>query len=395
MKMWNRQDGMDVVNNTDYITIGIITFAIIGLFSRNPLVFLVIGLLVTYLLLSNYYNKMITKLKLVNPRQSIKLFPGEAASVTIELENESLVPIVNGHLSFQVDSPIRVLAHTTEDQQEVNVPLSVINKRKTVLKLPIHADNRGVSKVRNIQYTFPHLLNFSSVTLQYRLFYYTEVIVFPKLIHVHGTDVMFQAVPGEQRTNFSPFEDVQSLIGTREYQYGDPFQRINWKATAKAQNLQTNMYEKVVEMTYVFIVNIADTDRQNVEDLFSYVAYVSSYATEKGLPYEVYINSRKPGRIPYTYVPEGEGKTHYLYTLETLARIRSHWMTVPFEQMVYRFGQRLFKSKTIILFGDIPDEARQMMDTWGVQGHAIFQVTTTADVAAITPWIRGAMKHAK
>src|SRR5699024_11501215 len=91
----------------------------------------------------------------------------------------------------------------------------------------------------------------------------------------------FQMVTSDQLINFSTFEDIQSPAGTRDYNYNDPFHRINWKATAKTNELQTNVYERVVDMSYIFLVNIGSEDKvnmaqfnQNLEDLISYTAYL-------------------------------------------------------------------------------------------------------------------------
>lgn len=391
------------VQHTDYILLILIAFSFVGLFTRNPIVLIVIGSFVTYLILNRYYDKNLDdRLELKNPRSTIKLFPNEEEKITMKLKNNSLIPFINGKLAFEVDPVVDVLHNNVDNNQNINMLLSVIGNRLVTIQIPIRANKRGVSKIRNITYTFPHLLKFDNVTLLYTYFYHTEVIVFPSLESVTGIDAVFQMMPGEERMNFSPFEDVQNLIGTRDYCYGDSFHRVNWKATAKTQQLQTNMYEMVVDMTYVFIVNIGSEDKdrkgystENIEQLLSNLAYVSEYATKNEYPYKVYINTRQPGKIPYLYIPDGNSRNHYLYTLEALARVQNQSLVVPFNEMLYQIGMNLFKPKTIILFGDASESSYDLLNKWMVQGHTIYFVDTKDDVATVIPWVKGELYDAK
>lgn len=401
--MWKRQSNTTHVQHTDFILIILIVFSLVGLFTKNSIVLIVVGSFLTYLILNKYYDKNLdSRLELKNPRSAIKLFPNEEAKITMKLKNNSYIPFINGKLSFEIDPVVDVLHHNAHSRQNINMLLSVIGNRLVTIQLPIRANKRGVSKIRNIAYTFPHLLKFDTVTLLYSYFYHTEIIVFPKLEVVTGIDAVFQMIPGEERMNFSPYEDVQNIIGTRDYRYGDSFHRINWKATAKTQQLQTNMYEMVVDMTYVFIVNIGSVDKdsggyatEHIEQLLSNLAYVSEYATKNEYPYKTYINTRQPGKIPYLSIPEGSSHNHYLYTLEALARVQSQSLVVPFNEMLYQIGLNLYKPKTIILFGHIPEASYTLLDKWIIQGHTIFNVDNKDDVATVVPWIKGELYDAK
>src|SRR5690625_6213241 len=92
----------------------------------------------------------------------------------------------------------------------------------------------------------------------------------------------------------SPFENIENRIGTRNYQYGDPFKHINWKASAKAQSLQTNTFERVVDKSLIIIVNLQAKENRNfpissemLERNLSYTAYLAQFAINQGYPYEL------------------------------------------------------------------------------------------------------------
>lgn len=404
--IWQKEFGQANRTNTDYILAAIVVLVAIGFFFKKPILFLIVGLFAAYLLLNKLYDKKIGgKLELKNHRQVLRMFPGDHAEIQFELQNRSIFPIINGELQFQTDQAIKATNYVESANKHWNqfhMPLSVIGKGKVTIKLPIRAEKRGTSRVKNIQYLFPHLLNFDNVTLKYNPFFYTEYVVYPKLLPVKGLESLSYVTPGSQRTNFSPYEDLQSLRGTRTYSYQDPFHRINWKASAKTQELQTNVYERVVDMSYLFLVNIGVTHglniaqlTRNLEDLLSHTAYLCEYATKQGVSFEIAINARKPGKTPYVFLPEGEGKTHYVHALELLARVHPQAMVIPFEQMLYRVGQKFDKPKTIIVLGEIPAGAVQMMDNWKYKQKNIFHVETVADGAYMKRWEKSELDHAK
>lgn len=406
--IWKKDFGSEHMKSFEYVLIALIVFFLIGIFTKNPITFIAVGVFATYLIIYKRYDKSIgNKLDVANPRTTIRLFPNEETKLTLELKNRSIFPMVNGKLNMQMGPAVKALgqdASSSKFWNKIEIPLSILRKRKATIEIPIVAAQRGTSKIRNITFIFPHLFNFDLITLKYMAFYHTEVIVFPTIIPVQGVEEIFHLIPGNARTNFSPFEDIQSPLGTRDYSYSDPFHRINWKATVKTQSLQTNVYEKVVDMSYVFIVNIGSgkTNKLNMarlnknqENLLSYTAYLSEYATQKGFPYEIFINSRKPGKVPFVHLREGEGKVHYGRALETIARIPKQSMNTPFNQMLHQLGKQFYKPKTIIIMGDIPPGASEIIDTWKQAQKTIFHIQQTSDGAVIKPLVKDAINHAK
>lgn len=404
---WRKEFGTDNnMKNMEYVLVAIVVFSVIGIFFHRSITFLIVGVFVAYFVINRLYDRKIgANLDLANARQSIKLFPGEEAELTFEFQNHSIFPMINGDFQFQTGPSIKATKHVESSSKHWNqfkLPLSIMGKRKTTIRIPVKAEQRGTSKIRNLVYIFPHLFNFDKVNLTYSPLFHTEFVVFPTLIPVKGIEDVFYMIQGSQRTRFSPFEDVLSPLGTRDYHYNDPFHRINWKASAKTQGLQTNVYEKDVDMTFIFIVNLGLEKNfkmshfsKNMEQTLSQTAYLCRYATEKGFPFEVFINARKPGKVPYVILPEGEGKTHYLHALEMLARIQRQSMVVPFNQMLHRIGQQLYKPVTVIFVGDIPPDTGEIMKTWKNKQKNVFQITADGDEAIVKPWVKDAMYHAK
>lgn len=399
---WRLEFSQDYYKNMDFLILSLCFIAIFSLVINRPILFLVIGLFIAYIVLNRIYDYFVGKqLTLKNNREKIRLFPDETDELHFTFVNRSPIPYVNGTLRFQMDDTIFLKNHVASNEikdHTYEIPLSVLSRRETKVNLPIKALHRGVGKIKNIQYDVPHLFNFTKFSLIYDQFYNVEYIVFPKRLPVINVEQMVGYLPGEERTNFSPYEDALSPLGTRDYSYSDPFQKINWKATAKVQKLQTNVYERVIDQSFLFIVNLASSDDHEtlktsplMEDYLSYMAYLSEYVTKEKLPYELAINAQRLGDVPYVYLPLSEGNSHYLQTLETIARIHRLTSNFSFVHMLYRLRQRAMAISTIVVVGEIPQDAKIILKQWQQKGKAIFQVVVKDNIAKMIPLSMGGM----
>lgn len=69
------------------------------------------------------------------------------------------------------------------------------------------------------------------------------VMVYPKIIPLPKYDFASERPIGEVRLQNRLFEDPTRTAGVREYQFGDPLQRVHWKVTARTGVLHCRVYE--------------------------------------------------------------------------------------------------------------------------------------------------------
>lgn len=67
--------------------------------------------------------------------------------------------------------------------------------------------------------------------------------VLPEVVPLTGFDIASRRPIGEVRMSYQLFEDPTRIRGVREYQSGDPFNRIHWRATARTGSLHSKVYE--------------------------------------------------------------------------------------------------------------------------------------------------------
>jgi uncharacterized protein (DUF58 family) len=69
------------------------------------------------------------------------------------------------------------------------------------------------------------------------------VMVYPKIVPLPKYDFASERPIGEVRLQNRLFEDPTRTAGVREYQVGDPLQRVHWKVTARTGVLYCRVYE--------------------------------------------------------------------------------------------------------------------------------------------------------
>ena len=107
-----------------------------------------------------------------------------------------------------------------------------------------------------------------------------KILVFPSFkeyIHVPANQLLQQSI---ELTKGHPQSDTSMMVGIREYQLGDRFSWINWKASAKRDGLVTKEFE-TGQSTDVLLV-LDSTPSQQFENLVSFTASLGQVLLSKG-----------------------------------------------------------------------------------------------------------------
>ncbi|WP_281976000.1 DUF58 domain-containing protein [Halobacillus litoralis] len=395
MKIWKKYDGQSERYYDGLLAVVVLT-GLIGFIINQPLLFVPTGLLLSLLLASKLFDRFSgSNLHLHDYKRSIRLFPGDATHLSIRMNNLSRIPVLNGMLTFQIDKSVRSsggMERGDNDELSYRLPLSLISHGESEVHLPIQAESRGVAKIKGITFRYPHLLRFSPIKIEYNTTYNIEFIVYPKPKKIHGIDEVFHMSMGDHPASLSPFEDILTPLGTRDYVPSDPFHRIHWKASAKTNTLKTKVYERQIDISWTILVNVTEHTRlgnehlsPEMEDLLSYACDLCYYATEHGYPYEMVVNMRRPHQKPYFYQSEGEGNQHLRDSLELLARVEKKQIPLPMNEMMYRLSHQFYKQKTVIILGEVPDQSLPYVKQWEAKGIRVIRLYVEGTFATLAP----------
>ncbi|MYL63197.1 DUF58 domain-containing protein [Bacillus hwajinpoensis] len=310
-----------------------------------------------------YLKKAATSVQIENKRHTIKLFKGEHETLSFSIQNQGNLPIWNGELRFAVEPVIHIaqleVVQNTKNLHYYYVPFFLRRNERKNISFSIHAYKRGATRIRNLQLIIKDLFGLGSRQSSLQGFSQTEVLIYPELSEVQGVEQLSTYEMGSHAYERSLYENLCAPAGAREYANSDPFNRIHWKATARTSELKTKVYERSIEMRWVFILDLSVKRKNspgqvsnNIEAYISQLAFLCSVATKRGIAFEIHINLEPEGPASSMVLEVGEGNAQLSKALELLARIDDTRPLLSFERMSLLLQKRLSERSVLIRLGE-------------------------------------------
>jgi uncharacterized protein (DUF58 family) len=335
-----------------------------------------------YYFASKFYFKHVTDfLELKNEKQKIKIYPNDQAKVTLDITQLGVLPIVNGVLEFDLEANVETSLHTFDKQRDslrYKVPLQLLRGKKQIVTFDVIAKHRGVARLKDVTLHVPNILGIGNTTYYFNEAFFTEIIVVPTIEKVSGVEKIQSANQGATPIRSSLYEDLTMQVGTRQYAQGDPFNRINWKASARTTELQTKVYEKTTDVSWTILLNVMEFKTtysinvmEELETAISQVAYMAQVATHLKIPYSVAINFGTNGDKLFLSQEKGEGKDHFAKTMELLAYIHAGQAPIPMIFVAKNVGRLTTSMPIAILIGEVEGKESEEYMKWVKKGTSI------------------------
>ena len=107
----------------------------------------------------------------------------------------------------------------------------------------------------------------------------THMYVYPAQIDVRRIRLICQALSGRVVVQNRLYPDPFEFSGIREYRQDDPMNHINWKASARSQELMVNQYDSTTSIEVTVILDVEDRNILKYEKLTEEgISIVSSLA---------------------------------------------------------------------------------------------------------------------
>ena len=334
---WNRH-GSGMRNTKFYIDLLVFALILSFLFKQFVLVAVVSFLLLVGLAQIIYYRNVGKKFEFVNDKKRIRLMTNTSSDFTLTFHNKGL-PIWNAVLtvSFQTNiDPDGIPNKTMGDFHEVKIPFSIGYKKSVSLKIPIKGVSRGLARIKALEIQIPHPLTDGSILLEFKPYILIDAIVFPNIYNIKDNIAPSKLKQGDLVLNSSLFDDPFFPIGTREYEPGDQFHHIHWKASAKTQQLQTKVFTRVANVSVLFVVNVGDkfSVLADFEDKLEWLASYVDACYKEDIPFSFAINIRATGKVPFVYLPLGSGDSHRIQAMELLSVLSIANSIIPFDKLL-------------------------------------------------------------
>lgn len=184
---------------------------------------------------------------------------GQVSELKEVIENRKLLPLPVVHVSFQTGNGLKF-----QVQENINVTdttskrevFSILWNQRITRRIAFIGVKRGHYKVKTADINVYNFL----MTDQYYLEIPqdTECYVYPKHIPTERLNILMQRIYGIMPSRERLYEDPLQFGGIREYAPGDDRKRINWKASAKGQNLMVNIYDSSLAGNVTIFLDISD-----------------------------------------------------------------------------------------------------------------------------------------
>ncbi len=204
------------------------------------------------------------------------------------------------------------------------------------------------------------------------------ILVYPRVVSLPELGIPAVRPLGETRGGIRIFQDESRPSGLREYQVGDPLKIVDWKATARMQDLHVRTFEPSSAFTVILVVLVETAERTwegyspvNLERVITSAASVASYATEQQYSVGLFSNGTpiladRPMRLNPSSNPE-----QLTIILEALATIRPLAIGPMAPQLEQNSRQFPLGATLVVIAAILTQDMMSVISDLRAKGHRI------------------------
>jgi len=243
---------------------------------------------------------------------------GDRLTLFTELTNAKWLPLPWIAVKFQISRRLRFAdmdsGQITDDYYR-NDLYNVLMYQKITRRLHFECTRRGYYRIKSLDITGWDLLMDQKQVRHYGCD--IDLTVYPATIPVPEINELLTNINGHLQSKRFTNPDPFTFRGIREYTPGDPLKAVNFKASAKSQNLMVNLWDYSISRQVVLMLNLQkqsalhseDTDEQAIK----VAASLAGQLAMAHIPVRFITNNAA--------LPEGAGARHHQQILELLAHI--------------------------------------------------------------------------
>ena len=275
----------------NFLALGIVTYLGGAVLQRTILFKLAYFFLFFHLIIKYYHYSISKNLKITHQLKNDHLFYNEKIKVTIEVENNSFLPIL--WFNFEEYLPGEL---TTLEEQHLSYFKSG-EKKEWSFKLK--AKKRGLYKIGPLRWQFGDFLGYE---LKKGELEELEVYIYPKILDLEELGLASRIPFGNSKWPQPIYKDPYRNAGIREYQASDRLNKIHWKATAKTGELKSRKNESTVSIDTALVINMSQSDyglkylQRKIELAVTAAASMAYYLNQAGHSYKFLSNAVIAGK---------------------------------------------------------------------------------------------------
>jgi len=333
------------------------------------MVIIVIGLIAALLFFAQQYlyQKLWTKdLSIVMKFRDETVRAGDSTYLTQVVENRKWLPLPTLNVKFNCSSNLLFAADKgsqVTDMYYRNDMFSLMPFRRFTRKHKVVCSKRGYYGIRGIDLVSTDL--FLTQTMGDRRPGETWLYVLPALTEVEKLDAVLQKINGDMVVRRHLMADPFAFRGIREYTPFDELKTVNWKASAKSDELKVNIYDYSALFSVSIFLNVkkrhSSDPEEQIERTISIGAYLAEFYLTSGINLSFYANGRDIITGNILMMQENHNRKQFEYISKMLARIDVSQDALTFSIFEKQISQQ--KDRLIIIISpDFGDEFQNQLE---------------------------------
>ncbi|PTW02194.1 uncharacterized protein DUF58 [Halanaerobium saccharolyticum] len=233
----------------NFFALGLVTYLGGAVLQRTVLFKLAYFFLLFHFTIKYYHYNISKNLKINHYLENDHLFYNEEIKVTIEVENNSFLPIL--WLKFDEYLPGKL---TTLEEQHLSYFKAGEKKEWT---FSLKAKKRGLYKIGPLRWEMGDFLGYELTKGELKEL---EVYIYPKILNLEELGLASRLPFGKSKWPQPIYQDPYRTAGIREYQGSDRMNQIHWKASAKTGELKSRKNESTVSIDTALVLNMSQED---------------------------------------------------------------------------------------------------------------------------------------
>ena len=287
-----------------------------------------------------------------------RAFIGDTIDYSVSLDNDKVLPLIWVDIQDSFPEGLDLTGATMrgtglELNRQHTITTSLLPYQKATWKYSLTCSERGYHRIGPVRLRTGDIFGFNSAETRYNQF--DHILVFPRVVDIEGLVFPAEHPMGEIRGTRPIYFDTNRVVGQRDYQPRDPMKHIDWKATARARTLQTKVFEPVVSLNMLIVMNGSTrehswqgSNRRLFERTVTIAASVASLADRRGYTYGVVSNAVASYSGKWIHVPMGASSSQLTMALEALA-MAAPYVVAPLAEVVNSERDSLPAGTTVIL----------------------------------------------
>lgn len=306
---------------------------------------------------------------------------GDTVTMSETIRNEKLLPLpwvrieagISTNLVFGTQQNTAAASDTAQETLQTSSQAGARQYHRSIFSLgpystvtrrhKVTCPRRGYYHIKSVAITAGDLLGLGKNRTR-EMETDSLVVVYPKTIPVSDILNDKSSFTGDVVVRRWIVEDPFMIRGVRAYTGAEPYNRINWKATAKTGELQVHDFDFTSDIRLMIVVNIdasaeqwgAALDEDRAEHALSLAASVAQYAIENGVETGFSTNARiLDDQESIAYIEPRSGGTQITEIFETIAKL-SLARVISFGTLLQNLSAQASSNLDLLLITPYTDE---------------------------------------